>query len=217
MHPHLNTSITYLNPLIRFLAPCIAYLNTLSRLHILKHELPILTHCVGFRLHILNTCIASLIHCPTIPYLITLPIYTLSYYIEPNTLGFRQFESSANQNRARKSPSTSSAKQMRVLRHPSRQPIRIEYYVTRELSARVEVLSGLSVRLGLLEPVLKPRVFNPPPLPGLLTPLLLTCLHRFLRVYIYVNLYLKVKIKWVEHLFFSSNNRQILAALTQLE
>ena len=39
---------------------------------------------------------------------------------------FWQFQSSANQNRARENPSTSSANQNRVLRHRSRQPIRIE-------------------------------------------------------------------------------------------
>ena len=54
-------------------------------------------------------------------------------------------------------PSTSSANQNLVLRHPSRQPIRIEhyvtrvvYYVTRELSARVEEPSRLSARVGSL-------------------------------------------------------------------
>ena len=58
--------------------------------------------------------------------------------------------SSANQNRARNNHSTSSANQNRVLRHPSRQPIRIEYYVTRELSARLEDPFRLSASLGSL-------------------------------------------------------------------
>ena len=44
----------------------------------------------------------------------------------------------------------STANQLRVLRHPSRQPIRIEYYVTRELSARVEDLTRLSAQVGSL-------------------------------------------------------------------
>ena len=44
----------------------------------------------------------------------------------------------------------SAANQNRVLRHPSRQPIRIEHYVNRELSARVEVPSRLSAPVGSL-------------------------------------------------------------------
>ena len=44
-----------------------------------------------------------------------------------------------------KNPSTSSTNQNRVLRNPSRQPIRIEHYVTRELSARVEDPSRLAI------------------------------------------------------------------------
>ena len=44
----------------------------------------------------------------------------------------------------------SSANQNRVLRNPSRQPIRIEHYVTRELSARGEDPSRLSARVGPL-------------------------------------------------------------------
>ena len=44
----------------------------------------------------------------------------------------------------------SAANQIRVLRNPSRQPIRIEYYVTRKLSARVEVSSRLLARVGSL-------------------------------------------------------------------
>ena len=58
--------------------------------------------------------------------------------------------SSANQNRARKNLSTSSTNQNRVFRDPSCQPIRIEYYVTRELSARVEISSPLSAPVGSL-------------------------------------------------------------------
>ena len=68
-HPHLNTCITYFTTFIRLSAPCIAYRNTLSRLHILIHEFPMLKHYVGFGFHILKPCIA---------YPITLPSYSLS-------------------------------------------------------------------------------------------------------------------------------------------
>ena len=44
----------------------------------------------------------------------------------------------------------SAANQIRVLRNPRRQPIRIEYYLIRELSIRPEDPSGLSVRVGSL-------------------------------------------------------------------
>ena len=115
---------------------------------ILIHAIPILIHCLGFRL--------------SAPYLYTLPTRPGST-LEPSAVG-SQFESSitspelsANQNRSRKNPSTSSAKQNRLLRNPSRQPIRIEhyvnrveYYATRELSARLEDPSWLSARVGLL-------------------------------------------------------------------
>ena len=57
------------------------------------------------------------------------------------------YDSAATRNRALK---ISSANQRRVLRHPSRQPIRIERYVTRELWTRVEVPSQLSVQVGSL-------------------------------------------------------------------
>ena len=67
-----------------------------------------------------------------------------------SSLSYFSHTSSANQNRARKNPSTSSANQNRVLRQPSCQPIGIEYYVTRELSARIEVPSRLSARVGSL-------------------------------------------------------------------
>ena len=69
--------------------------------------------------------------------------------------------SAANQNWARKTailrhpikienPSTSSANQNRILRNQSRQPIRIEHYVTQELSAKVGDPSRLSARVGSL-------------------------------------------------------------------
>ena len=44
----------------------------------------------------------------------------------------------------------SAANQIRLLRNTSRQPIRIEYYVTRELSATGEDPSRLSDRLRSL-------------------------------------------------------------------
>ena len=44
----------------------------------------------------------------------------------------------------------SAANQIRELRKPSRQPIKIDYYVIRELSATVEVPSRLSAPLGSL-------------------------------------------------------------------
>ena len=56
----------------------------------------------------------------------------------------------------------------RVLRQPSRRPIKIDYYVTREL----EDLSRLWARVGSLEPVLKHEGL-PAPLPAQLTFLLL--------------------------------------------
>ena len=43
----------------------------------------------------------------------------------------------------------SAANQIQVVRHSSCQPIRIEYYVTRELSAMVEDPSQLSARYSL--------------------------------------------------------------------
>ena len=70
----------------------------------------------------------------------------------------------ANQNRTRKNlkirqpigieheknPLTSSVNENQVLRHPSRQQIGIEYYVTRELSASVEDPSRLELaRYGI--------------------------------------------------------------------
>ena len=68
-----------------YLNTCIAYLNTLSQLHIPLHALPILIHWVD----------------------------SISYYIETTRLV---------------SAVTSAASQKRVLRYPSRQPIRIEYH-----------------------------------------------------------------------------------------
>ena len=56
----------------------------------------------------------------------------------------------------------SAASQIRVLRNTSRQQIRIEYYVKRELSARVEVPSRLSARVGSLLPILIHRDIHPP-------------------------------------------------------
>ena len=103
---------------------------------------------------------------PTVPKIVAqcrkLAHYLFLYIAEHTGLVPKAEElSAANQNRARKtpilrqpirieSPSTSSPNQNRILRNPSRQPIRIEYYVTRELSARLEVPSRLSARVGSL-------------------------------------------------------------------
>ena len=92
--------------------------------------------------------------------------YFLSLYIAERTQLVPKKEKilAANQNRARKTLilrqsikieheknlPTSSTNQNQVLCHPSRQPIKIEYYVTQELSARVEVPSWLSARVGSL-------------------------------------------------------------------
>ena len=71
----------------------------------------------------------------------------------------------------------SAANQIRVLRNTSRQQIRIEYYVTRELSARVEVPSRLSARVGSLLPILIHRDLHPPS--ALLNTLLLVIFFNF--------------------------------------
>ena len=114
---------------------------------------------------------------------------SLSLYIAKHTRLVPKTEelSAANQDRARRTPilrqsiriehekpfnfvsqsqssitsPESSAYHNRVSRHPSRQPIRIECYVSRELSARVEVPSRLSARLGSLKPILIHRDLQP--------------------------------------------------------
>ena len=111
------------------------YLNTLNRT---KPYLNTLTRTIPY----LNTL------SPTIPYLITLSP-TIPYL---NTLN-------------RTIPYLNTLNP--TLRHGtqsdlSHQPLRIEYYVTRELSARVEVTSRLSARLGSPEPILKRRDQHPP-------------------------------------------------------
>ena len=156
----LRNAIAYLNTCIPYLNTSITYLNTLTRLS-----------AFGFRLHILihwtdTTRLGSQSESSTrdpsaanqnqvLRHPSRQPI-RIEHGKNPST-------SSAYQNRVLrhpsrqpiriehgKNPSTSSAYQNRVLRHPSRQAIRIEYYVTRELSARVEVPSRLSARLGSL-------------------------------------------------------------------
>ena len=167
--PYLNTCITYLNTLTRPSTPCIAYLNTLSRLHILIHELLILIHCPT--IPYLNTLSRTIPYLNTlsrtIPYLNTLSrthpacaenrknVSSQSEsstkkpfnFVSQSESCFTSPELSANQNRVLHH---SAANQIRVLRNTSRQPIRIRYYVTRELSARVEVPSRLSDRVGSL-------------------------------------------------------------------
>ena len=100
----------------------IRYLNTLNRtipyLKTLGRNEPYL-NTLGRTIPYLNTLGR------TIPYLSTLS-RTIPY---PNTL-------------------PSATNHVRVLRHPSRQSIRIQRYVTREFSARVEVPSRLSAGFG---------------------------------------------------------------------
>ena len=111
---------------------------------ILLHALPILIHWLGFRLsapylNTLNRHDSSrqpiIIEHGKKTHQLRQPI-RIEYYV---TRVVSQSESSTEKN-----PSTSSANQNQPLRNPSRQPIRIEhyvtrveYYVTRELSARV--------------------------------------------------------------------------------
>ena len=82
--------------------------------------------------------------CQTIPYLITLS-RTLPYLSSlSRTIPYLN---TLKQNIPYLSTLPSAANQIRVLHHPNRQPIRIEYYVTRELSAWVEDPSRLSARV----------------------------------------------------------------------
>ena len=119
MHPFLNTRITCLDTLIRLSAPCIAYLNTLSRLHILIDELPIL------------------IHRPTIPYPNTLS-WTIPYlnilnrtipYLNTITRTIPYF--------------TTLIRIHSDFGNSSRQPIRLEYYVTRVVSRSESSVTSL--------------------------------------------------------------------------
>ena len=99
-----------------------------------------------------------LLHCPTKLYLNTLRNYTVSYYIAGlySTLIHCRAVPYSN-------TSPSAANQARLLRHPSCQPIRIEFCVTRELSAGVEDPSRHSAPLDSLQPLLKHGVFHPSP------------------------------------------------------
>ena len=105
---------------------------------------PILIHCRTITY--LNTLSGTITYLNTlsrnIPYLNTLT-RTIPYLNTLSRIHFRQFESSANQHWARKSPSISSASQNRVLGHPSPQPIRIQYYVTRVLSQSESSVTSL--------------------------------------------------------------------------
>ena len=81
----------------------------------------------------------------------------------PRTLGNESASSiTSPESSANEHPRLSAANQNQVLRNPSRQSIRIEHYVirvkyyfTRELWARVEDPSRLSARVGSLEPILE--------------------------------------------------------------
>ena len=123
---YINTCITYLKTVTRLSAPylntCIDYLITLSRL--------------------------------SAPYLKTLPTRLGNTLGGQPELSITSLESSANHNREpinfvsqseSNTQEPSAANQNRVLSHPSRQPIRIEHYVTRELSARVGDPSRLAI------------------------------------------------------------------------
>ena len=117
---------------IPYLNTCITYLNTLTRLQILIHELPILIHWLGFRLHILIHALPILIHWLGS----RLHILIHCGLISATTRVFSQSKSSTEET------------------HQLRQPIRIEYYVTRvvsqsESSTRVVITSPKSSRLGL--------------------------------------------------------------------
>ena len=81
-------------------------------------------------------------------------------------IGSMSPESSAYQNQAL---ALSATNQIQVIRHPSRHPIRIEPFNTRELSARVQEPSRLSAFLGSLKPILKHRIFHPLPPPHLIS------------------------------------------------
>ena len=97
--------------------------------------------------HTLSLYIAELypilIHCRALPYLNTLANYTLSYNI---VVGSRQ--------------------PIKLEHQKLRQPIRIEYYVTGELSATMEVPSGLSARVSSLQPISIHGALQPPPPPN---------------------------------------------------
>ena len=129
------------------------------------HASPILIHALRIIIHWLGSRLPILIHAS--PILIQwlgfrLPILIHAWPILIPGLGFRlhililcRLVSATNQNRAPESSANhnrepSSANQNRVLRQPSRQPIRIEYYVTRELSARLEDPSRLLAWAGSL-------------------------------------------------------------------
>ena len=107
------------------LITCITYLNTLTRLYILIHASPILIHWVGFRF--------------SAPYLNTLNWHKSSRqpsrFEHPRTLGSRQPIKI-------KHPRLSAANQNRILRHPSRQPIKIEHYVTESSRLGLKTLLG---------------------------------------------------------------------------
>ena len=78
-------------------------------------------------------------NCRTVP---KMP-YSISLYIEPNTIFTYRTEPYLN-------TLQSATNQNRVLRRPSRQPIRIEYYVNRVVSqSELSIMSPESSRLRL--------------------------------------------------------------------
>ena len=132
----MSQTIPYLNKLSR----TISYLNSLSRtipyLNTLTQTKPYrntLTRTIPYLNILCRTVLYLNTLSRTIPYLNALS-RTIPYL---NTL-----------------PST--AKKLR-------QPTRNDSYVTRDLSARVEVPSGFSARVGPLKPILIHRELHPPP------------------------------------------------------
>ena len=98
-----------------------------------------------------------LIHCRTIPHLNTLSrttpyLNTLTRTIPYlNTLSRTMpYLNTLSRTIPYLNTLQSAANQKRVLRHTSQQPIRIEYYVTRELWATFEDTSRFSARVGSL-------------------------------------------------------------------
>ena len=159
MHPHLNTRITYLNTLIRLSAPFIAYLITLSRLHILIHALLILIPCptipylntLSRTTPYLNTLSRSIPYLDsltrTIPYLNTLS-RTIPYL---NTLS-RSIPYLDTLNRtipylntlSRTIPYLKTLSRIHSdFGNSSRHPIRIEYYVTQVVSQSESSITSL--------------------------------------------------------------------------
>ena len=117
---------------ITYLNTCIPYLNTCITYPWLGFRLPILIHAF-LSLTRLSAPYLNTCILDSAPYLNTLPIRLGS------TLGSRQNRVLRHPSRQPiriENPSTSSANQNQILRNPSRQPIWIQHYVTPESSLR---------------------------------------------------------------------------------